>query len=374
MPARPRHCNGQFVRAPSLTPLTAVGKARRRGPEPGDDLVRDTFTGPRGRMSGDTWLAVTTANASVTGTLLWPEVPVVLFVRPFLYVLSVAVLVVAPSGCARDAVSAHDAITDDFGDTLIVRTPPRRIVSLNPTTTELLFAIGAGARVVGRTSYDLYPAEVLEVTDLGQGLRPNIEAVLATRPDLVLLYASADNRDAARRLRANGMSTAAYKIDRIADMSRVTLLLGRLTGDTVSARRTVDSVHATLDRVRRETSALRHPTVFWPLWETPLLSVGGGSFLNELIEIAGGRNVFAELPQPSPTVAFEELLRRDPDVIVTGPRTRLRLIADARWQTLRAVRENRVLVIDTTMINGPSARVGTSAVMLARLLHAGATF
>ena len=325
-------------------------------------------------MSGDTWLAVTTANASVTGTLLWPEVPVVLFVRPNLYVLTAAVLAVALSGCARDAAPAHDAITDDFGDTLIVRTPPRRIVSLNPTTTELLFAIGAGGRVVGRTSYDLYPAEVLEVTDLGQGLRPNIEAVLATRPDLVLLYASADNRDAARRLRANGVSTAAYKIDRIADMSRVTMLLGRLTGDTVSARRTVDSVHATLDRVRRETSALRHPTVFWPLWEAPLLSVGGGSFLNELIEIAGGRNVFAELPQPSPTVAFEELLRRDPDVIVTGPKTRLRLIADARWQTLRAVRENRVLVIDTTMINGPSARVGTSAVMLARLLHAGATF
>ena len=265
-------------------------------------------------MSGDTWLAVTTANASVTGTLLWPEVPVVLFARPFLYVLTAAVLAVALSGCARDAAPAHDAITDDFGDTLIVRTPPRRIVSLNPTTTELLFAIGAGARVVGRTSYDLYPAEVLEVTDLGQGLRPNIEAVLATRPDLVLLYASADNRDAARRLRANGVSTAAYKIDRIADMSRVTMLLGRLTGDTVSARRTVDSVHATLDRVRRETSALRHPTVFWPLWETPLLSVGGTrtatttqitsqSTLSDfqvgnVLSVAASNSVFAFATQP----------------------------------------------------------------------------
>jgi iron complex transport system substrate-binding protein len=301
-------------------------------------------------------------------------VPVVFFVRQFSCSLAVASLTVALSGCARDAAPAHDAITDDFGDSLVVGTTPKRIVSLNPTTTELLFAIGAGPRVVGRTSYDLYPAEVLAVPDLGPGLRPNVEAVLATHPDLVLLYASADNRDAARRLRASGVLTAAYKIDRIADMARVTLLLGRLTRDTASARRTVDSVHATLARVRRETSTLPHPAVFWPLWEAPLLSVGGGSFLNELIDIAGGRNVFAELSQPSPAVTFEELLRRDPDVILSGPKTRLRLIADARWNTLRAVRENHVLVIDTTMINGPSARVGTSAVSLARLLHAGAKF
>jgi len=298
----------------------------------------------------------------------------VFFARRFSRSLALASLTVALSGCARDAAPTHDAITDDFGDSLVVGAAPNRIVSLNPTTTELLFAIGAGPRVVGRTSYDIYPAEVLAVPDIGPGLRPNVEAVLATHPDLVLLYASADNRNAARRLRASGVSTAAYKIDRIADMARVTLLLGRLTGDTTSARRTVDSVHATLDRVRRETSTLPHPTVFWPLWETPLLSVGGGSFLNELIDIAGGRNVFAELPQPSPAVTFEELLRRDPDVILSGPKARLRLIADARWKTLRAVRENHVLVIDTTMINGPSARVGTSAVSLARLLHAGAKF
>ena len=280
----------------------------------------------------------------------------------------------ALSGCARDAAPMHDAIADDFGDTLIAGATPRRIVSLNPTTTELLFAIGAGSRVVGRTSYDLYPAEVIRVPDLGQGLRPNVEAVLATQPDLVLLYASADNRDAARRLRASGVSTAAYKVDRIADMARVTLLLGRLTGDVASARRTVDSVRATLERVRRQTSRLPHPTVFWPLWETPLLSVGGGSFLNELIDIAGGHNIFAELPQPSPAVSFEELLRRDPDIILCGPKTRLRLIADARWKTLRAVRENHVLVIDTMMINGPSARLGTSARSLAALLHTGAQF
>ncbi|MDB4891606.1 MAG: ABC-type transporter, periplasmic subunit, partial [Gemmatimonadetes bacterium] len=206
--------------------------------------------------------------------------------------LAVVSLAFAASGCARDAAPAHTALTDDFGDTLVVGAPPKRIVSLNPTTTELLFAIGAGQRLTGRTSYDFYPKEALAVPDLGQGLRPNIEAVLNTHPDLVLLYASADNRDAARRLRASGVATAAYKIDHIADMMRVTRVLGRLTGDSAAAERAVDSVQATLDRVRAQTANLPHPTVFWPLWETPLLSVGAGSFLHELLEIAGAKNIF----------------------------------------------------------------------------------
>ncbi len=288
--------------------------------------------------------------------------------------IATAVLVVAGLACERHQSAATSAITDDFGDTLRIGTAPQRIVSLNPTTTELLYSIGAGPRLVGRTSYDVYPEEVRSVADLGPGLRPNVEAVLAVHPDLVLLYASADNRDAARRLRASGIATAAYKIDRIADMVRVTLLLGHLTGDTVAAQRTVDSVRATLDRVRNATVALPHPSVVWPLWETPLLVVGHGSFLNELVEIAGGRNVFADLPQPSPAVTFEELLRRDPDIIVTGAASRRRLEANEHFTTLRAVREHHFVLIDTTLINGPSARVGASAVSLARLLHPGVTF
>lgn len=276
--------------------------------------------------------------------------------------------------CGQRETPATGALTDDFGDTLRIGAVPQRIVSLNPTTTELLYAIGAGRRVVGRTSYDLYPAEVHAVPDLGPGLRPNVEAVLAAHPDLVLLYASADNREAARRLRSSGVNTAAYKIDRIADMTRVTIVLGQLVGDTTAARHTVDSVHATLDRVSKATAVLPHPSVFWPLWEAPLMSVGRGSFLNELVEIAGGRNVFADLPQPSPTVTFEELLRRDPDVIITSAKSRQRLEGVDRFKTLRAVREGHFAIIDTSFINGPSARVGASAVALARLLHPGISF
>lgn len=272
--------------------------------------------------------------------------------------------------CGRAPGVAPDAATDDFGDTIAVRmAPPRRIVSLNPTTTELLYALGAGARLVGRTSYDIYPAEVKAVPDLGAGLRPNVEAVLAARPDLVILYASQDNRDAARRLRAAHVSTVSYRVDRIADFARVTRALGRITGDTAAARVTVDTVERTLARTRARTAGLAHPRVFWFLWQNPLLAVGGGSFLNEMLDAAGARNIYGSRPEPSPAVAFEDVLRLDPDVVLAGPATRLRLLADPKWRTLRAVREGRVLAVDTTIVNGPSARVGAGAESLARLLH-----
>jgi ABC-type Fe3+-hydroxamate transport system substrate-binding protein len=282
---------------------------------------------------------------------------------------AVAFGVLALGACERAPAAVGSTSTDDFGDTIVVTSPPRRIVSLNPTTTELLYAIGAGGRLVGRTSYDRIPAEVQAVPDLGPGLRPNVEAVLAARPDLVILYASQDNRDAARRLRAAHVTTVSYKVDRIADFARVTEALGRLTGDSAAARATIDSVGRTLAATLAQTAGLPHPRVFWFLWESPLLAVGGGSFLNEMLKVAGGRNVYDTLPGPSPVVTFEDLLRRDPDVILASRTTRTKMLADPKWRTLRAVRDGRVLVFDTTIVNGPSARVGASAVSLARVLH-----
>lgn len=271
-------------------------------------------------------------------------------------------------GDSADAVQAR-VLVDDFGDTVRIAAPPARIVSLNPSTTELLFAIGAGGRLVGRTSWDNWPAEARAVRDLGPGIRPNVEAVIGAAPDLVLLYASGDNRPAAQRLRALGIATASYKADRIADFERVTLALGELTGEQRRAREVVDSVRATLELVRARTSALPRVSLVFPLWDSPLLVAGGGSFLTELTAIAGGRNVYAELPAPSPQVAFEDLLRRDPDVVLTGPVSARRHAADPRWRTLRAVRDGRILVVDTMLVIRPGPRLGEAAVAIARQLH-----
>lgn len=288
--------------------------------------------------------------------------------------IRVVVVVAALSvlaACQRAPEREISRATDDFGDTIVVPSPVQRIVSLNPTTTELLFAIGAGGRVVGRTTYDLWPEAARAVQDLGPGLRPNVEAVLSARPDLVILYASDDNRDAVRRLRSAGIATAAYRVDRIADFARVTTALGSLTGDSIAARTMVDSVRATLEGVRTATAALPKPTVFWPLYDQPLLAVGGGSFLNELIEIAGGRNVYAFMAAPSPQITIEDLLQRDPDLIVLSVASRARYEADPRLRALRAIRDGRTVAVDTNLVFRTGPRLGEAARSIAALLHPG---
>jgi iron complex transport system substrate-binding protein len=258
---------------------------------------------------------------------------------------------------------------DNFGDTIRLAKPPQRIVTLAPATTEILFALGAGPRLVGRTQYDLWPDSAKLVPDLGPGIRPNVERVLAVKPDLVLLYASEDDRPAAKRFRDAGIATAAFKVDRIAQFDSLTRLLGRLLGDSTRGALVADSVRHTLDSVRALTAHAARVRVAIPVWDEPLIVIGGGSFMNELIDIAGGENVFASLPAPSPTVTFEELLRRNPDVLLVGPERAGTIRTSARWRSLQAVRGGRVLVIDTAVTLRPATRLGEGAVSLARLLH-----
>lgn len=258
---------------------------------------------------------------------------------------------------------------DHFGDTIRVAARPGRIVSLNPTTTEILFALGAGPRLVGRTSYDKWPDSARHVPDLGPGIRPNVEAVLGAKPDLVLLYASADNRAAAQRLREAGIATAAFKTDRIAQFDTLTRLLGRLIGDSARGALVADSVMRTLDSVRTSTRGLPRPRVLIPSWFEPLIVIGGGSFMSELLTIAGGQNVYDSVPAPSPSVAFEDLVRQNPDFVLMGPERAKEIRAMAKWRTLPAIRDGRVLIFDTALVLRPAVRLGEGAVSLARLLH-----
>jgi ABC-type Fe3+-hydroxamate transport system substrate-binding protein len=273
--------------------------------------------------------------------------------------------------CRGDAPGrATPAVRDDFGNAIdTAAAPATRVVSLNPATTELLFAIGAGASVVGRSEWDQWPPAARDVPAVGPGLRPNVEAVLARRPDLVVLYASQDNRAAAERLEAAGIEVVALKIDRIAHLTRALRLLGARTGHAPTADSIAGSLTAALDSIRAGTAPLERPRVFWHIWSQPLITIGAGSYMNELVEIAGAENVYADQPAVSPPVTLEDVVRRDPDVILAGPKNAAELREDPRWQAVRAVREGRIAVVDTMLVARPSIQLGAAAAHLARLLH-----
>ena len=260
---------------------------------------------------------------------------------------------------------------DDFGDPVRIGEPARRIVSLSPATTEILFALGAGPRLVGRSDFDLFPPEARAVHSVGNGIQPNVEAVLGTHPDLVIIYASQDNRPAADRLRKAGVKTLSLKLDHISEFRRAVLLLGAMLGDSARAARVTDSVYRTLGRVRASTAQLAHPTVFWHIWDAPLITIGAGSFMNDLVEVAGAKNVYADVEAPSKAISLEDVARRDPDFILAGPIGAAKIDADPRWRIVRAVRDKKVLVVDTVLVARPSVKMGEAAVSLANLLHPG---
>jgi len=277
----------------------------------------------------------------------------------------------AATDTAAANVTGAFVLRDDFGDTLTLRAPPRRIVSLNPATTELFFALGAGDRLVGRTHFDLYPPAAQAVQDLGSAIPPNVESVLGVRPDLVMLYASNSNRDAATRLHAAGVPTLTLRIDHIADFRRAIEILGRVLGDTVRATVVADSVRRTLERVRTAMQGKPRLTAFWKAWDSPVIAIGGGSFLSELVEIAGGKNIYGDDPRPAFDVTIEDVVRRDPDVVFAGPESGERMRTAPAWRALRAVREGHILIVDTMLVGRPGVRLGEAAVSLARLLHPG---
>jgi iron complex transport system substrate-binding protein len=276
----------------------------------------------------------------------------------------------ALTACEKSSQDAA-AVRDDFGDPVRIGVAPTRIVSLNPATTEILFTLGAGSRLIGRTKYDLWPDSARLIPALGDGIRPNVEVVLGTHPDLVLLYASLDNRPAAERFRSAGVNTLSLRIDHIADFRRTVSLLGAILLDSARARTVIDSVQNTLDRVQAATKGSSRPTVFWHIWDAPLITIGAGSFMNELVDIAGATNVYADIKGPSAEISLEDVARRDPDFILAGPVGAKQIRSDPRWRIVRAARDKKIFVVDTLLVARPSVRLGEAAVSLAKFFHPG---
>lgn len=290
------------------------------------------------------------------------------------------------AGCGGDgAQGTADHVLDALGREVPVRPPARRVVSLVPSTTETLVALGAADRVVARTPADgaLLPATL---PDVGGGLDPSLEAVLATNPDLVVAWSVGGARGTVERLHHLGVRTYAAEPRTVADIYDLVGDLGRLLDLAPRSDSLIAHVEAALRRLRERVAQRPRPTVFYALWQAPPTTTGGGTFLDELIATAGGANAFGDLDEPWPAVSMEEVVRRDPDVILvpagafaagpsrgvapegtTDPAEGLR--GAPGWSALRAVREGRVWQVDPALFGRPGPRVAEAAWTLARLLH-----
>src|SRR5213596_606667 len=259
----------------------------------------------------------------------------------------------AVAACRREGGVARGdgalTVIDDAGRRVELHAPARRIVSLSPAVTELLFALGAGDRVVGRTTWCDFPPAARAVPSVGDGLNPNIEAVSARRPDLVVLYRSALNETAAQQLARLGIAAAVVRQDRLEDLARAAGLVATLTGRGAAGASLARGIDSLLHAPAPPAPAAARRRVAFVVWDNPPMVIGGGSYLDELATLAGTENMFHDIPAASATVSLETIAARDPDVIAvladSGAPAVPAWAARREWQVVRAVRERRFAVL-----------------------------
>ena len=251
-----------------------------------------------------------------------------------------------------------------------VPTTAHRIVSLAPSSTELLFAIGAGEQVVGRTTWCRYPAAALNVPAVGDGLNPNVEAIAGRRPDLVVLYRSQMNATAAEQLARLGIPTVTLAQDRLEDIAQAARELGRLTGHKSAG----DSIGAAIDALLHTPTPAPIARVTFVVWDNPPMVIGGGSYLDQLATLAGANNVFHDLGGASATVSIETIVARNPDFILVLSDSTAPPAYSARreWRAIRAVREGRFIMLPADLFGRPSptAPAAVAALRQSLLLEA----
>ena len=273
-------------------------------------------------------------------------------------------------GAARSqAVQA----VDDAGNTLRLDRPAQRIISLIPSATETLIAIGAAPYIVGRTRYDV-AAEVINLPSVGGGVDASVEAIIALHPDLVVGWES-DKRQLIRsKLIALNIPMFLLRTQDTTDVFRGMTNLARLTARDTTAGRVIAQVRADLDSVRRSVIGLAVPKIFYVVFNDPPMTAGPDTFIGQLISLAGGHSVFDDLDQNWVNVAMEEIVRRDPDIIVVpvgefkgNALERFRQMQG--WRTLRAVREGRVIAVPANLLSRPSPNIGQAARVLRHAFH-----
>jgi len=242
----------------------------------------------------------------------------------------------------------------------------QRIVSLLPSFTEILFAIGAGDRLVGRTTWCDYPPAALSVPNVGDGMPPNVEAVAAQKPDLVVLYNSAPNVIAAKGFERLGTHTVLLDMNRLEDLGPATRTLGRLTGLEQRAESLALALDSLVDRPRPPSTA----SLAFVVWDNPPIIIGSGSYLDQLAALAGARNVFDDVTAPSAQVSLETIAARSPHwiAVLSDSATTPAFAKRREWRAVPAVREGRFLLLQGSLFGRPGPRSGEAVRQLKALL------
>jgi len=285
-----------------------------------------------------------------------------------LAVFALALIVASPA----DAL----VVRDMTGREVALAAPPARIVSLVPSVTETIFALGGEARLAGRTDWCDSPPAARDKPSVGGMINPSLEAIATLKPDLVIATDEGNREETAVQLRRLGIPTYLVHAHRVAEMLDMIARLGALVERPDAVAPLVESIQARIDDVRRRVAGRRPPRVLYVLWPEPLIVPGRASHITELIDLAGGRSITATVGESYVRLSLEAAVARAPDVIILADHSKAGTAAGRqspeKWQRLTsvpAIRDGRLHSIDLSILHRYGPRVAEGLELLARMLH-----
>lgn len=251
--------------------------------------------------------------------------------------------------------------------------PPRRIVCLIPSTTELLCELGLGDALVGITAYCREPADVIrDKVRVGGEKDPDLAVIRRLEPDLVIANMEENRREDVEALRASGIPVWVTYPRTVAGMLAMIEELGELTGTAVRARALRQELEALVHEVAAATARRPPVRVFYPIWREPWMTVNQDTYVHDVLRLSGGANVFGDRPERYPTVTLAEMAARRPEVILLPDEPfrfrRIHLQDFARWTEVPAVRTGRIHLIDGKLCSWHGPRLAQALQTLPRLL------
>ncbi len=274
--------------------------------------------------------------------------------------------------CLCQWAGAAISVNDDTGRTLTLAHAASRIVSLSPHATELLFAAGAGERVVGVANYSDYPPAARALPMVGSSERLNLEAIIALKPDLVVAWKSGNAAFQVKQLSRFGIPVFFSEPRRLEDIATNLQRLGTLAGSHTVAEAAARRFRATYREIGQKFSHRAPVRTFYQIWDQPLITVNGQQLISQVISLCGGTNIFAALGPLAPVVSREAVIAADPQVIIASGQGAERpewLDRWRSWSQISAVKEHQLYVIEPDLIQRQTPRIVEGARIMCHQLQ-----
>jgi iron complex transport system substrate-binding protein len=290
--------------------------------------------------------------------------------RRLFFTLSVIFLLINLSSVE----AGERVLLDEAGRRVEVPLSAKRIISLAPSITEILFGLGLRQEIVGITNFCDYPEEVTTKPRIGGFVNPDIEKIVSLKPDLVIAIADGNRWDTIQRLSDLGLPIYTVDPKSFDGVIQTIRNIGEIIGKGEEARALVRRMMEKKEKVITLTRSLPRPAVFFQVGDAPLITVGKGTLANDLIRLAGGRSISENEPLSYPPYAIETILSKAPEIIIFSSMENRRNYSDLirKWQTWKsipAVRSNSIYVIDSNLVDRPAPRVVEGLDALVRMIH-----